>query len=136
MDQPYGFKELRHTADWEIEAWAPDLPSLFEQAAFGMYTISGTHLYPEPRITRTLELSADDAESLLVKFLTELLFIGEQYGLAFDMFELKISQNHLLARLHGAPMTEQGKEIKAVTYHNLAIQSGPRGLEVRIVFDV
>jgi SHS2 domain-containing protein len=29
-----------------------------------------------------------------------------------------------------------GKEIKAVTYHNLKIQPGVRGLETRIVFDV
>ena len=76
MEQPAGFLELRHTADWEIEAWAPDLPKLFEQAAIGMYTLSGTHLYPEPRITHNLELVAADAESLLVKFLSELLFIG------------------------------------------------------------
>ena len=136
MEQPAGFLELRHTADWEIEAWAPDLPSLFEQAAIGMYTLAGTHLYPEPRITRTLELEAVDAESLLVKFLGELLYMGEQYGLAFDEFKLQINGGTLSAVLHGAPMTEQSKEIKAVTYHKLAIQPGPRGLEVRIVFDV
>ena len=136
MEQPAGFLELHHTADWEIEVWAPDLPRLFEQAAIGMYALSGTHLYPDPRITRTLELAAVDPESLLVKFLTELLFIGEQYGLAFDEFHLQIDSGTLLARLRGAPMTEQAKEIKAVTYHKLAIQPGPRGLEVRIVFDV
>lgn len=136
MDQPFGYRELRHTADWEIEVWAPDLPKLFEQAAFGMYSLSGTHLYPDPRITRTIELSADDAESLLVKYLNELLFMGEQYGLAFDTFEFKFNDHNLQGVLHGAPMTEQGKEIKAVTYHNLAIQTGKRGLEVRIVFDV
>jgi len=136
MEPSAGFLELHHTADWEIAVWAPDLPRLFEQAAIGMYALSGTHLYPEPRITRTLELAAVDTESLLVKFLTELLFIGEQYGLAFDGFELQITGGNLSGRLHGAPMTEQSKEIKAVTYHKLAIQPGPRGLEVRIVFDV
>ena len=136
MKHPAGFQELQHTADWEIEAWAPDLPRLFEQAALGMYALSGTHLYPDPRITRTLELNAEDVESLLVKFLTELLFIGEQYGLAFDVFDLKIDECNLRARLHGAPMTEQSKEIKAVTYHKIAIQTSPRGLEVRIAFDV
>jgi SHS2 domain-containing protein len=136
MEQPYGYLELRHTADWALEVWAADLPRLFEQAAFGMYALSGTHLYPEPRIARNIELTADDAESLLVKFLSELIFVGEQYGLAFDVFELNIQDTRLKARLHGAPMTEQAKEIKAVTYHNLAIQPGPRGLEVRIVFDV
>jgi SHS2 domain-containing protein len=136
MEQPAGFHELHHTADWEIEAWAPDLPMLFEQAVKGMYALSGTNLYPEPRITHTLELTAVDVESLLVKFLTELLFMGEQYGLAFDVFDLQINGSNLKARLHGAPMTEQTREIKAVTYHQIAIQPGPRGLEVRIVFDV
>jgi SHS2 domain-containing protein len=136
MEQPAGFRELHHTADWEIEVWAPDLPGLFEQAAIGMYGLSGTHLYPDPRITRSFELTAEDPESLLVKFLTEVLFLGEQYGLAFDVFNLQIAGNSLSARLHGAPMTEQSKEIKAVTYHKLAIQPSPRGLEVRIVFDV
>jgi SHS2 domain-containing protein len=140
MEQPSGFRELSHTADWEIEVWAPDLTELFEQAAFGMYAISGTNLYPDPRIMRNIELVADDAEGLLVKFLTELLFQGEQFGLAFDVFDLQLEAGHdtahLCARLHGAPMTEQTKEIKAVTYHNLAIQRSQRGLEVRIVFDV
>ena len=136
MEQPFGFHELPHTADWALEVWAPNLPRLFEQAACGMYALSGTHLYPEPRITRTIEFTAEDTEGLLVKFLTELLFMGEQYGLAFDVFELDIHGSHMIAKLHGAPMTEQAKEIKAVTYHNLAVQDGPRGLEVRIVFDV
>jgi len=101
-----------------------------------MYALSGTHLYTEPRITRTFELTAEDTEGLLVKFLAELLFLGEQYGLAFDGFKLQIEAGSLRAQLHGAPMTEQNKEIKAVTYHKLAIQPGPRGLEARIVFDV
>jgi SHS2 domain-containing protein len=140
MEQPSGFREVSHIADWEIEVWAPDLAALFEQAALGMYALSGTNLYPDPRITRNIELVADDTESLLVKFLTELLFQGEQFGLAFDGFDLQVvdSQDnaHLRAKLHGAPMTEQTKEIKAVTYHNLAIQSSQRGLVVRIVFDV
>ena len=136
MNHPAGFNEIHHTADWEIEVWAPDLPGLFEQAAIGMYALSGTHLYSEPRISRTLELTAEDAEGLLVKFLAELLYLSEQYGLAFDVFELQIDTGSLRGRLLGAPMTEQTKEIKAVTYHKLAIQPGPRGLEARIVFDV
>ena len=136
MDRPYGFNELSHTADWEIEVWAPDLPRLFEQSAFGMYALSGTHLYPDPRITRTIELDADDHESLLVKFLNELLYMGEQYGLAFDTFILEINDCHLKGEIRGAPMTEVTKEIKAVTFHNMTVHNGARGLEVRIVFDV
>lgn len=145
MDQPCGFRELRHTADWELEVWAPDLCGLFEQATLGMYALSGVGLQPGPRTTRNLEIFALDSESLLVKFLAEVLFLGEYDGLGFDRFEIHInsgcskdglSESRLNAQLHGAPIVRQTKEIKAVTYHNIAIQSNPRGLEVRIVFDV
>jgi SHS2 domain-containing protein len=36
----------------------------------------------------------------------------------------------------GAPVESQGKEIKAVTYHNLVIQKTQQGFETTIVFDV
>ena len=39
-----GYRELEHTADWELEAWADDLPGLLEQAARGMYALSGVRL--------------------------------------------------------------------------------------------
>jgi SHS2 domain-containing protein len=42
----------------------------------------------------------------------------------------------LHASLEGAQLVSIDKEIKAVTYHNIAIKKTPRGLQVRIVFDV
>lgn len=131
-----GFLEHEHTADWELEVWAPDFPGLLEQAARGMYAISGTHLEAEPRLSRYLELTAFDQESLLVRFLSELLILGEQERLGFDRFELELEDHRLSAVLEGAPICSQDKEIKAVTYHNLSIVENESGLQVRIVFDV
>ena len=131
-----GFREIAHTADWELEVWAPDLPGLFEQAARGMYYLMGTRLQPAPRQFRTLELAAMDGESLLVRFLEELLYIQSVNRLAFDSFQIGISSWNLRARLEGAPLELLGKEIKAVTYHQLKIRSNQEQLKVRIVFDV
>jgi len=131
-----GFKEVPHTADWELEAWGPDLAALFEQAARGMYALAGVRLQAGPRQLRQFELAAIDAESLLVRFLDELLYCASAEGLAFDVFRVVISTNTLRAELEGAPLASLDKEIKAVTYHKLNIQNGPHGLEVRIVFDV
>ena len=131
-----GYQEVEHTADWQIEVWAPDLPILFEQAAHGMYALSGTQLGPEPKAVREIELQGQDPESLLVSFLTELLFLGESQGLGFDGFDLRLSDDDLFAHLQGGPIQSQSKEIKAVTYHNLEIKETSRGLEVNIVFDV
>jgi len=41
-----------------------------------------------------------------------------------------------LAEVAGAPIESIAKEIKAVTYHNLAVRETARGLETTIVFDV
>lgn len=146
MNDNAGFREHAHTADWELEVWAADLPGLLEQAARGMYALSGTRLKTAPRQARRLSVDGLDAESLLVRFLSELLWLGEKENVAFDFYDLPVSGEagvidlhkrlHLDAQLEGAGIAGLAKEIKAVTYHNLAVQQTGNGLEARIVFDV
>jgi len=137
MTTTAGFREIAHTADWELEVWAPDLTGLLEQAARGMFAISGTRLQPGERQKRSLELQALDAESLLVRFLSELLWLGEQENLAFDAYWFTLNPGWKLhVELTGAHITSQEKEIKAVTYHKLVIRRKYHGLAVNIIFDV
>ncbi len=131
-----GYTELDHTADWAVHVWAPDLPKLFEQAARAMYALTGAELRVRPRRFVPIQLDAPDAESLLVAFLSELLYLGEEQGLGFVRYELQVSATHLEGRLRSAPLNAQSKEIKAVTYHDLEIRSTARGVEVTIIFDV
>jgi SHS2 domain-containing protein len=131
-----GFREREHTADWEIQVWAPDLAALLAQAARGMYSLTHTELQDEPRVTRRVEIPFNDSESLIVDFLSELLFLGEDEALGFDKFEFELDDDTLRAKLSGAPIQSQAKEIKAVTYHNMQVRKTERGVEVNIVFDV
>lgn len=136
-EQSTGYREVEHTADWEIEVWAPDLPSLLVQAAEGMYELTGTELKEKPRITREVTIEADDLEGLLVGFLSELLFYTETDLVGFDQYDLdRLDDHSLRAQLRGAPVDSQTKEIKAVTYHNLTVRQTERGLSANIVFDV
>ena len=135
------FEEISHTADWSLRVWAADLSTLFEDSAKGMTSLSGIRLVKKPRINRTLSISAADKESLLVSFLSELVYYAEQDHLAFDHFDLNLDleasqPNHLSAALHGAHILSMDKAIKAVTYHHLHIHQSVRGYEVEIVFDV
>lgn len=133
----FGFRENAHTADWELEVWAPDLPGLLEQAARGMYTLSGIQLKPGIAQSRTITLQAADVEGLLVRFLTELLWLEQEQGLGFDAFSIVVDDHyHLRAELQGYPLSHLEKEIKAVTYHNLKVSHTSQGLSVKIVFDV
>jgi SHS2 domain-containing protein len=131
-----GFEEISHTADWSLRVWAPDLPSLFAQAAEGMYWLMQLRLEDHPRVERSLEVRGPDAESLLVAFLGELLYLGESEGLGFDQFAIHLHDSRLLAQVQGARIHEQQKEIKAVTYHNLVVIESSAGVSTTIVFDV
>ena len=131
-----GFREIAHTADWALEVWAPDLDRLFDQAARGMYWLMATRLQPAPRIERALSLEGQDAESLLVSFLSELLYLGEIEGLGFDQFQVRVHADRLDAVIRGAPIAGLEKEIKAVTFHNLKLQPTAEGWEATLVVDV
>src|SRR3989337_3349413 len=97
-----GFREIAHTADWELQIWAPDLSSLLEQAARGMYVLAGNRLSTGPRLGRKIDLQTADRESLLVGFLAELLYLGEVEGLGFVTFDLSLENKALPAQLNGA----------------------------------
>lgn len=131
-----GYVEVEHTADWELDVWAPDLCGLLEHSARGMYHLAGVKIKPGGETLRRLDINGLDPESLLVGFLEELLWIGENENIAFDHFTLAIDELRLSAQLSGGEILSLDKEIKAVTYHNMVICSTEVGLRVRIVFDV
>jgi SHS2 domain-containing protein len=131
-----GFREIKHTADWELEVWAPELAGLLTQAVRGMYALSGVRLQAGERAERRLDLQAEDWEALLVSFLGEILYLGESERLAFDQIQLTLDGLKLHAVLGGAPIEKLDKEIKAVTYHRLEVRQTKRGLSANIVFDV
>ena len=131
------FEEISHTADWSLRVWADDLAGLLTESARGMYTLANARPAEGPRVKRELSLDTVDAESLLVAFLEELLYLAESERLIFDSFgELKVEGFRLKVDMEGAALVSIEKEIKAVTFHNLEIQKTVRGLEVEIVFDV
>ncbi len=132
-----GFQELEHTADWALKVWAPELSTLFVEAVQGMFSLRGIELIKGNRISRSFYLETESVEILLVMFLEEILFFGEDEGLGFDEYEVTVEKEyHLKANIHGGMIGSQQKEIKAVTFHNLNVAETESGYEVVIVFDV
>ena len=130
-----GYEEIAHTADLELRVWAQDLTGLLAEAARGMYHLQGVELKPGGRFQRTVDVQAEDAEGLLVAFLGELLF-HEEAGEAFDSFQLTETTSGVEGTLEGAAIASGYKEIKAVTYHNLAVRHIRDLLEAHVVFDI
>jgi len=131
------WEEIDHTADWALRVWGDDLPALFENAARGMVSLLGDAPPSAITIQQTITLQAPDLETLLVDWLTELLYLIEE-GNTFNMIGVtRMEGLSLDAEVRGGPVTEPfRKEIKAVTYHMLAIQKTDVGYETVIVFDV
>ena len=87
-----------------------------------------------------VEVAAATLEELLVDWLSTLLFEAETRDLAFCRFEIEtIAVDRLKGRASGIPSAElelRGAPIKAVTYHDLAIEELTEGCSARVVFDV
>jgi len=135
--QAKGFEEIEHTADWAYRVRSKNLAELFIHAAWGLYTLVSMDLTPGVRMTRSVQLQAIDAESLLVAWLNELLYFHDSEGLGFEEIRIEhLDETSLQADMTGAPVQQWHKEIKAVTYHDLSIRRTESGLEVTIVLDV
>jgi len=137
-DDDAGFEVVEHTADWALLVWGKDLDELFTFASAGMSSLMVADQDSLPRnIIRSITLEAFDAETLLVDWLSELAYWAEDEQLVFREFDVSITGDLLLsATVRGGRADELVKHIKAVTYHDLAIQKTGRGLQVTIVFDV
>jgi SHS2 domain-containing protein len=133
------FEEISHTADVKIRAHAPTLDGLFSEAFTAlMQVIYGTDRKGNEQ--RHVSLDADDTESLLLDFLSEVLFISEVDGLVFSHAAVRIDNNHLTATLTGEPFERQrhscGTEVKGISYSGLAITRNANGYMLDIIFDV
>lgn len=134
------YTELSHTADIAIRVSGRTLNQLFENAAYGMFDmISGRQLARVPaEVPERLTLESFDRESLLVDWLTELLLWYEANRKMVTRTEVQtISDTQLTARFWaGTAPFEPYEDIKAVTYHNLAIENVDETWQATIVFDV
>lgn len=139
MNERY-YEELSHTADISIRVSGRTLNELFENAAFGMFDmISGRQLARVPaEVEESLTLESFDRESLLVDWLTELLIWYEANRKMVTRTEIQtISGTELTADFWaGAAQFEPYADIKAITYHDLAIEKVDETWQATIVFDV
>jgi len=136
MDAP--FWEVEHTADWALHVRGRDLPELFTHAAQGMIAlIADSEQLGEPDVSGEVVLAAADVETLLVDWLSELVYLYETEGVLYTVFEItEATPVSLRARMRGKKGERVKKEIKAVTYHGLQVRRTAEGFEATLVFDV
>jgi SHS2 domain-containing protein len=133
------FEELSHTADVRIRVRAATLDLLFSDAFTAlMQTLFGSNR--QGGIKKELKIEANDRESLLMDFLSEVLFVCEVESLVFSHADVRIEGNSLTVTLDGEPFDRMrhsaGTEVKGISYSGLSITQDTNGYMLDILFDV
>jgi len=121
------YETLPHKADLKIRVFGKTKEELFQNALFGM----SENMKPEieeqkEEIKREIKINSPDLPSLLVDFLSEVLYLTQANKEIYsDVKFKKFSGNELEAELFGKKVERFGEDIKAVTYHNLEINQRP-----------
>ena len=134
------FIELPHTADVKIRASAPTLENLFAEACMALMQVMFGTDRRSGGVYRAIEITAADTESLLLDFLSEILYVSEVDGLVFARAAITISGQHLHAALDGEPFDplrhNSGTGVKGISYSGLLLRHDANGYMLEIVFDV
>lgn len=135
-----GYRLLEHPADVGIEAWGPTVESAYEAAAIGLTEVMVDRSKVQEREARHFSLAGRDDCDLLVRWLSELLYLFDAEGMVFGRFAVeRVAAGRLEATAYGERFAPDRHEprtaVKAVTYHQLAVEAGPPA-RVRLVVDV
>jgi SHS2 domain-containing protein len=131
------FEEVEHTADIAIRVRGRDLAELFANAAYGMACQLADPAGVDFTVEHAVALEADDAETLLVAWLGELLYLGERDACVFVDFDMcEVTPTRLRAVARGGAVREYRGHVKAVTFNDLEIRRIDERYETTIVFDV
>ena len=132
------YEEIEHTADVGIRAYGRTLDELFANAAEGMFSLIADLATVKPIGEIEVRVSADDAPTLLLRWLTDLLYVHETEHLLFSSFDAKVGAGSVvgLARGEGMDKSRHGLKlaIKAVTRHRLTVDP-QRGI-AEVIFDI
>ncbi|MBI3997129.1 MAG: archease [Candidatus Omnitrophica bacterium] len=139
--QDRGYAFFNHTADIGIRAEASTLEELFIRMAQGLTELLVEDSPLQPREARSIELTADDAASLLLKWLQELLFWFATERFAPIRYVLtEVTPTSLRGTVRGERFDparhQQGREVKAITRHLLRAEPCEDGWVGEVIVDI
>ena len=135
------YRIIDHTADFGLEIFAPDLKTLFADAAHAMFeqivdikNLKGLNEYH-------VHVKGIDWPDLMVNWLREVLYLwAGAEKLVKNTQILSLSEYELFSKITGDDYEPDchiiKNEIKAVTYHQIKVQKIQDGWMSQIIFDV
>jgi SHS2 domain-containing protein len=135
------FEVLEHTADVGFLARGASTAEVFANSARALMSIAAGRANIAPAGSREVVVRGHDYESLLVNWLSEILYLFDTGQFAAGDFEvLEIAADSLRARLHGEPRRPADHPwkliVKAITYHQIEVAERNGRWEARVFVDV
>jgi SHS2 domain-containing protein len=135
------YRLIDHTADFGVQVFGSDAKEVFSNAALAMFDLITKVGSLKGLNSMDVSISGEDWPDLMINWLRELLFLWNGKELLVKRADITIlSEKNLSAKVFFDPYDPDHHvikiEVKAVTYHQIQVKSGPSGWEARVIFDV
>ncbi|MBI5051089.1 MAG: archease [Nitrospirae bacterium] len=140
MDEGRKYEQLDISGDVGLRIRGNTMEELFENAASGMFELITDTSQIKAEDKRTVVIDADNYETLLIRWLNELVFLFDAHNFVGKVFDICLSETILSAVVRGAyfdpKVNERRLLVKAATYHRLSLTKKDSEWEAEVVFDI
>lgn len=135
------FRILEHTADVGFEAWGATREEVFANAARALINLIVDLEAVNPREQVAVQIQGSDPASVLVNWLSELLYLHDADAWLFREFEIQDLQDDSLSALARGEKFDRSRHqaklmVKAITYHQLVLEESPQGWRAQVYVDI
>ncbi len=135
------FRVLEHTADIGFEAFGATREEAFSNAARALIDIIVDLKSIVSREEVTIRVEGREATSLLVNWLSEILYLHDAEGWVFCEFEIHGLSDHSLSAVARGEKFDRARHhakllVKAITYHQLAFEHTDQGWRAQVYVDI
>ncbi len=135
------FRVLEHTADIGFEAFGKTREEVFVNSARALQSLMIDLDAIAPREEMEIQVEGADPASLLVNWLSEILYRIDADGRLFRDFAIRaLGDRSLIAVARGEPFDrarhQVNMQVKAITYHQLALNQIPGGWRAQVYVDI
>lgn len=135
------FRILEHTADVGLEAFGTTCAQTFGNAARALFYLIVDLDSIDPGGTVSLRVDGSNPENLLVNWLSELIYLHDAEGWLFRDFEITDLKDDFLSAIargekFDRPRHQVKLHVKAITYHQLALEKTAEGWRAQVYVDI
>jgi len=135
------FQILEHPSDLGIEVRGSTLEDAFSGAAAGLMSIILDLGSVGSKMEKEVNINAEDIEQLLVKWLSEILYLYDGQHFVCSEFDIRqLKNDYLNAIVRGEEFCEKKHhprlDVKAITYHQLLVKKDDKNAIIRVFVDI